>query len=95
MQKYGLTSVAGNAYEIDYLVAPQLGGDANVRNLWPEPSLNTVWNARVKDALETRLRELVCAGQLDLSTAQREISRDWIAAYKKYFHTNQPIKNLS
>jgi hypothetical protein len=24
------------------------------------------------------------AGQVDLRTAQREISTDWIAAYKKY-----------
>jgi hypothetical protein len=26
-----------------------------------------------------------------LGTAQREISTDWIAAYKKYFHTDEPI----
>jgi hypothetical protein len=34
---------------------------------------------------------MVCGGQLDLSTAQRDISTDWIAAYKKYFHTDRPL----
>ena len=37
------------------------------------------------------LRSLVCAGQLDLATAQQEIARDWIAAYKKYFRTDKPL----
>ena len=59
--------------------------------MWPQ-TYSAVWNARVKDALEDRLRELVCAGDLDLPTAQMEISNDWIAAYKKYFHTDQPIE---
>ncbi|MFZ0432015.1 MAG: hypothetical protein WAL86_04905 [Candidatus Acidiferrales bacterium] len=47
----------------------------------------------IKDALENRLHELVCGGQLDLGTAQRDISKDWIAAYKEYFHTDRPISN--
>jgi hypothetical protein len=38
----------------------------------------------MKDMLENRLHDLVCAKQVDLKTAQREISTDWIAAYKKY-----------
>ena len=29
--------------------------------------------------------------QLDLATAQREIATNWIEAYKKYFHTDQPL----
>jgi hypothetical protein len=95
LREYGLTNVSANAYEIDYLVTPQLGGAANIRNLWPEPSLNTVWNARVKDALEDRLHYLVCSGQVDLATAQHEISHDWVAAYKKYFRTNEPLQRKS
>src|SRR5205823_4516238 len=49
------------------------------------------WNARVKDQIENRLHDLVCSGELDLATAQREIASDWIAAYKKYFHTDVPL----
>jgi hypothetical protein len=45
----------------------------------------------VKDALEDRLRQMVCGGQLDLTTAQHEIAVNWIAAYKKYFHTARPL----
>jgi len=33
---------------------------------------------------------LVCAGALDLKTAQREIATDWIAAYRKYVGTDIP-----
>jgi len=50
-----------------------------------------MWNAEVKDALEVRLRQMVCDGSLDLAEAQREIAADWIGAYKKYFHTDKPL----
>jgi len=44
----------------------------------------------VKDALERKLQKLVCAGQLDLETAQREIASDRIEAYKKYARASPP-----
>ena len=50
-----------------------------------------MWNARVKDELEEQLHEMVCDGQLDLSTAQSDIAKDWVGAYKKYFHTEKPL----
>ncbi len=88
---YGIASGASRDYEVDYLITPALGGADDVRNLWPESYSAVVWNARVKDALEDRMRELVCSGQLDLPTAQREIATDWIGSYKKYFRTDQPL----
>jgi len=45
----------------------------------------------VKDELEGLLPTLVCRGAVDLATAQREIAANWIAAYKKYFHTDRPV----
>jgi len=90
-QEYGIVNAHADDYEIDYLIAPGLGGVEDIHNLWPEPYTSRTWNAHVKDTLEERLHELVCAGQLDLPTAQREISTDWIAAYKKYFHTDRPL----
>jgi hypothetical protein len=48
------------------------------------------WNSYVKDALERKLYKLVCAGQLDLKTAQRGIASDWIEAYKKYVRMKPP-----
>ncbi len=88
---YGIRSAAPRDYEVDYLITPALGGADDIRNLWPESYGAVVWNARVKDALEDRMRELVCSGQLDLATAQREIAMDWIGSYKKYFHTERPL----
>jgi hypothetical protein len=90
-QKYGIVNANASDYEIDYLIAPGLGGVEDIRNLWPEPYTSPTWNAHVKDALEERLHEMVCGGELDLSTAQRDIATDWIAAYKKYFHTDRPL----
>jgi hypothetical protein len=91
-EEYGIPNAEPRAYEVDYLITPALGGSDDIRNLWPQRYSATTWNAHVKDALEERLRELVCSGQLDLATAQHEISSDWIAAYRKYFHTNRPLE---
>ena len=89
-QEYGMADVQRAEYELDYLVTPELGGSDDPRNLWPQPHSATVWNSYVKDDLEDRLHRMVCNGSLDLVTAQRDIETDWIAAYKKYFHTDRP-----
>ncbi len=91
-EEYGITNASAKAYEVDYLITPALGGADDIRNLWPHSYSHTEWNAKVKDALEDKLRDLVCQGQLDLATAQREIAANWIEAYKKYFHTDHPLR---
>lgn len=90
-EEYGIAGAEPRAYEVDYLITPALGGADNIRNLWPHSYSATIWNAGVKDALEDRLREMVCSGSLDLAEAQREIAGNWIAAYKKYFRTDRPL----
>jgi anti-sigma factor RsiW len=90
-QEYGIRNATAGAYEVDYLITPALGGADDIRNLWPHSYQQTVWNAKVKDELESRLREMVCDGSLDLNTAQQEIASNWIAAYKQYFHTEKPL----
>jgi len=95
LHEYGISNARPGDYEIDYLIAPRLGGTEDIRNLWPEPYRTHVWNAHVKDALEERLHQMVCSGKLDLLTAQHDIATDWIAAYKKYFHTNTPLPRSS
>jgi len=89
-EKYGIRNPEQGHYELDYLIDPDLGGSDDARNLWPQP-YSASWNAHVKDALEAHLRELVCTGKLTLAEAQHDISVDWIAAYKKYFHTDHPL----
>jgi len=91
LKEYGITQANPSEYEIDYLIAPGLGGTEDIHNLWPEPYTSPTWNAYAKDALEEHLHHLVCAGKLDITTAQRDIATDWIAAYKKYFHTENPL----
>ena len=93
LQEYGLANASARNYEVDYLITPALGGSDDIHNLWPHSYANTEWNAGVKDALEDRLRDLVCQGKVDLSTAQREIATNWIDAYKKYFHAEHPIRS--
>jgi Putative zinc-finger len=90
-QEYGIVNARTADYEIDYLITPGLGGAEDINNLWPEPYKTPRWNAHVKDALEEYLHQMVCSGKLDLPTAQRDIATNWIAAYKKYFHTDKPL----
>jgi hypothetical protein len=92
--EYGMDQAQPRNYEVDHLITPELGGTDDIRNLWPEPYASATWNAYVKDELEDHLRQLVCDGKLDLPTAQRDISTNWIAAYQKYFHTDKPLSNV-
>lgn len=91
LASYRMTRVSPSEYELDYLVTPELGGANDRRNLWPQRYLSEVWNARVKDDLESLLPRLVCSGEVDLASAQRDIADNWIAAYKKYFRTSHPL----
>jgi hypothetical protein len=70
--------------EVDHLVNLGIGGSNSIKNLWPQPYSGSLWNARKKDALENKLRRLVCSKQLDIKVAQDAISKNWIEAYKKY-----------
>jgi hypothetical protein len=90
-EKYRIRNPGQRSYEVDYLITPALGGADDIRNLWPQPYISGEWNAHVKDALEDYLHDEVCSGKLDLETAQRDISTDWIAAYRKYFKTDRPL----
>jgi anti-sigma factor RsiW len=91
LSAYGVEDIPSDQYELDYLITPELGGATDIRNLWPQGYGSLIWNARVKDELEELLPRLVCSRQLDLTTAQRDMASDWIAAYKKYFKTDVPL----
>ncbi len=91
LRAYRMERVPPYEYELDYLITPELGGTSDQRNLWPERYASREWNARVKDGLEQLLPQLVCRGDVDLATAQRDIAANWIGAYKKYFHVDHPI----
>jgi hypothetical protein len=90
-QEYGMKDAQAKDFEVDYLITPGLGGSEDVRNLWPEPHAEPVWNSYVKDQLEDHLHHMVCHGELSLGDAQKEIAGNWITAYKKYFHSERPL----
>jgi hypothetical protein len=84
--RYGIPHVTYQ-HEVDHLVSLELGGSNSIRNLWPEPYAGR-WNARVKDVLENKLHEMVCAGDLSLPHAQRQEAANWVAAYRR--HVGEP-----
>ena len=90
LRNYGVRDLSDREYELDYLVTPALGGAPDPQNLWPERYASPTWNAHVKDELEDLLRRMVCQGTLPLASAQRDMASNWIAAYKRYFHTSRP-----
>ena len=71
-------------FEIDHLISRELGGADDVKNLWPQ-CYGGEWNAVLKDRLENRLHKEVCAGNLSLEQAQKEIVEDWRVPYREYF----------
>jgi hypothetical protein len=93
-KEYGVPASSKKDYALDYLITPALGGVDNIQNVWPQP-YSSIWNARVKDQLEDHLHVLVCQGKVQLATAQNDMASDWIAAYKRYFNTDQPEPTLA
>ena len=81
---YGITHWKRGEFEVDHLISLSLGGSNSQKNLWPQSYQTEPWNAHTKDQLELRLLELVRAGKVDLHTAQQQMAKDWIAAYKLY-----------
>lgn len=92
-KEYGVRRIARTReFQVDYLINPQLGGTGEIGNLWPQPYGPTLWNAHAKDDLEDRLHQMVCNREIGISEAQHELATNWIAAYKKYFHTQTPLR---
>jgi hypothetical protein len=86
-QEYGITKRQPGEYEVDHLISLELGGSNSLQNLWAESYVTQPLNAHVKDKLENVLHDLVCAGRLKLTAAQRMIANDWTQAYQKYVGT--------
>ena len=84
MQEYGDSDTDPRDYEEDHLIPLELGGNpTDPQNLWPEPFETSIpeGGARAKDRVENYLHREVCAGDLRLEEAQREIVSDWYKVY--------------
>jgi hypothetical protein len=75
--EYGYADRRLSDYQEDHLVPLELGGaPSDPRNLWPQPR-HTTPGAAEKDDLERLLHHRVCAGQISLVDAQRQIASNW------------------
>jgi len=84
-QEYGLARAHyGHTLEIDHIVALELGGSNDIANLFPELA-NAQPGYHLKDKLENRLHELVCAGAISLRAAQQGIASNWQALYEHVY----------
>jgi hypothetical protein len=63
-------------FQLDHLIARELGGSDEPANLWAQPGRSP----NAKDRVENRLRRLVCSGAMTLAAAQREMAVDWTTA---------------
>ena len=73
---------ATGSYEADHLIPLELGGSNEVANLFPEAGAPTP-GFHEKDLVENYLHQEVCAGRIDLASAQKQIANDWLAVYNQ------------
>ena len=75
MRAYGYSG-SPSGFEEDHLIPLELGGaPSDPKNLWPE--LGATPNP--KDDVENAANKAVCAGQMQLQTAQQQMAADWIS----------------
>lgn len=83
--EYGMVPRSyGRTIEIDHIVSLELGGSNDIANLYPEPGSGLA-SYHVKDRLENRLHDLVCAGTMALHAAQAGIASNWETLYRRVF----------
>jgi hypothetical protein len=82
--RYGITTHTAATYEVDHLIPLELGGSNSIKNLFPEAASPRP-GFHEKDKLENRLHSLVCGGKMKLRTAQRQIAKNWLTSYGRFF----------
>lgn len=82
-QEYGYADQqVQSKYQIDYLVPIFLGGGNTTANMWPAAFKGTGFFEKIQ--LDHVLRDLVCHRALQLVTAQKDLERNWYAAWLKF-----------
>ncbi len=86
-REYGMKArLYGRTLEIDHIVSLELGGSNDIANLFPERA-SPAPGYKVKDKLENKLHDLVCSGQMTLSSARVGIATNWQKLYRKVYGT--------
>lgn len=99
MRDAGIPAEDAGLYELDHIVPLAIGGHPrNLANLMLQPYEGAL-GARQKNRLELKLQYMVCAGDIGLATAQKEVGSDWVAAYWKYIrrkaHRRTHLESIS
>lgn len=83
--EYGIRTRTRGQYEVDHLVPLEGGGSNSIANLFPQPARPAGGGPgfHEKDQLENRMHDRVCAGSLDLRSAQRQVAKNWVAFLHK------------
>jgi hypothetical protein len=71
------------SYEADHLIPLELGGSNDIANLFPEAG-DPKPGFKEKDLVENYLHNEVCAGNIPLDIAQKEIAMDWVLIYASF-----------
>lgn len=79
--RYGISYARHRHYELDHLIALEIGGNNSDSNLWPEP-LTGSHGAHAKDQQENSAKRAVCSGHMSLATAQRQMVARWTRRYR-------------
>ena len=77
------------SYEVDHLIPLALGGSNDIANLFPEAA-EPAPGFHEKDIVELYLHDEMCAGHIDLHTAQDRIAHDWLTIYQ-----NMPADDIT
>lgn len=75
LKNYGIVDYNSTLYEIDHLIPLSIGGDNNIKNLWPEHVEG--YGYKVKDNVERCFLKKVCEGKMLLEEAQNIMSDNW------------------
>lgn len=71
-------------YELDHLQSIEdLGAPADPLNLW-DMAYGDRYGARVKDVLETKVKHLLCTGEITPQQAHDALVPNWLVGYVKY-----------
>ena len=78
---YGVPKENRKLYTIDHYIPLGILGTNDPENLWPQPRDE----AKQKDAIENKLRKMVCSGQMSLRDAQNQLlNNPWLDVYNKF-----------
>jgi hypothetical protein len=64
------------------MVSLELGGSNDIANIYPEKA-NAHPGLHIKDKLETKLHDMVCAGQIKLHAARQQIAGQLVVALRE------------